>query len=110
MLRAALVLGLLAPGCARCTDEPDEVEPAAVSAARPHVVHDEEVPTPTVEQLPLPQDFAEHAGQTVTEANYVGELDRIAAELGEATPDTTGTTPATTVPAAARPSPNAGAR
>ncbi len=103
LLRAALVLGLFAPGCARCTEAPAEVETSATATRAAHPPAVEDVPTPTIEQLPLPQDFAEHAGQTVTEANYVAELDRIAAELGETTPATTApdtTTPATATPAA----------
>jgi hypothetical protein len=84
-IRAILVLALFAPGCARCTDAPREEEPSETqaTATQARAVSDDEVPTPTVEQLPLPQDFGEHAGQTVTDENYREELDRIARDLGE---------------------------
>ena len=85
-VRAILVLALFAPGCARCTDAPREDEPreTQATATRARALSDDDVPTPTVEQLPLPQDFGEHAGQTVTDENYRDELDDIARDLGVA--------------------------
>lgn len=75
----ALTLALAA-GCDGCGDEPPE--PTATSARRaPSTPAD--VVTPTVEQLPLPQDYSEYAGKTVTQQTYRAELDRIAAELAE---------------------------
>jgi hypothetical protein len=86
-LRAALILGLFAPGCARCTDEaPPANESTSTATARPHRPVPDDVPTPTIEQLPLPQDFGEHAGQTVTDENYRAELERIAHEIAAAAP------------------------
>lgn len=76
-----LALSLLAASaCGSCGD--DEPMPEAPSAeARPSPART--VETPTAEQLPLPQDYSEYAGQKVTVDTYRAELDRIAAELGE---------------------------
>ncbi len=78
------LLASLASGCESCGgcgDEKDEGEPGTGPAPRP-TSEQTEAPAPTIEQLPLAQDFALHAGQRVTEENYRAELDRIEQEVG----------------------------
>ena len=67
-----------------CGNEPrPPVEPAPELPAAPPAAKaiEAEPPEPTAAELPVPEDFAPEAEQTITKANFHAELDALEHEL-----------------------------
>ncbi len=81
-LSMVALVASLATGCGMCGESSDAAASTETPQPTSSAPQAPETPTPTVEQLPLPQDFAQHAGQRVTDDTYLDELARIEGEVG----------------------------
>jgi hypothetical protein len=86
ILTAMLLAGMVT-GCARCEDAADDAPgtaegPSTNSRESRSTRPGSNGPVPTIEQLPMAQDFAEHAAQRVTDETYRAELAQIEQEIG----------------------------